>query len=78
MVSLNNPLSTTILERTADTAVYIINQLLLSNSDIVELAWSERECAATEKFRWDGVLFKVGPTLHAPENRLNNIYTNLT
>lgn len=40
MVSPNNPLSTVILERTAaiHTAIYIINQLFLSNNDIVELA----------------------------------------
>ncbi|KAF7720647.1 hypothetical protein EC973_006740 [Apophysomyces ossiformis] len=62
MASPNNPLSTTILERTAavHTTIYIINQLFLSNNDIVELAWLERECAATEKSKWDGILFKVG------------------
>ncbi|KAI8081089.1 hypothetical protein BDF21DRAFT_462743 [Thamnidium elegans] len=41
------------------TTIYVINQLFLSNNDIAELAWLERECAATEKSKWNGVLFKV-------------------
>lgn len=61
IASPNNPLCTNILERTAaaHSTIYIINQLFLSNNDIVELAWLERECAATEKSKWDGVLFKI-------------------
>ncbi|PHZ11608.1 uncharacterized protein RHIMIDRAFT_255612 [Rhizopus microsporus ATCC 52813] len=80
MVSLSNPLSTTILERTAviHTTVYITNQLFLSNNDIVELAWLERKCTATEKSKWDDALFKVEPTLHTPEHRPNNVNTNLS
>ena len=68
----NNPLSTVILERAAviHTVVYITNKLFLSNNDIVEVSWLEHEYAAAEKSKWDGVLFKAGSTLHAPENRL--------
>lgn len=62
MWSPNNPLNQNILERTAAAYViiHIINQLFIANNDIIELGWLEREFYATEKAKWDGVLFKVG------------------
>ncbi|KAI8890537.1 hypothetical protein K501DRAFT_168676, partial [Backusella circina FSU 941] len=61
ITSPNNPLCTTILERTAAARIiiYIIHPLFLSNNDIVELAWFEREYATTGKPKWDGALFKI-------------------
>lgn len=32
----------------------------MSDNDVVELGWLEREFFASEKSKWDGVLFKVG------------------
>lgn len=62
MCSPNNPLNQNTLERTAATytIIHIVNQLFIANNDIIELGWLEREFYATEKAKWDGVLFKVG------------------
>ncbi|KAI8330396.1 hypothetical protein EDC96DRAFT_548954 [Choanephora cucurbitarum] len=59
--SPNNPLNSKTLERTAavHTSIIIINRLFLSVNDIIELGWLEREYYATQKAKWDGVLFKV-------------------
>ncbi|KAG1037254.1 hypothetical protein G6F43_012900 [Rhizopus delemar] len=50
-----------VLERTAAvyTTVVITKQLFLSMNDTVELGWLEREYYATNKAKWDGILFKV-------------------
>jgi hypothetical protein len=32
----------------------------MSDNDVVETGWLEREFFASEKSKWDGVLFKVG------------------
>lgn len=58
--SLGNSLN--ILERTAATyfIIFIVNQLFMSDNDVIELGWLECEFFASEKSKWDGVLFKVG------------------
>lgn len=62
MPSPNNPLNQRALERTTATyfIIYIVNQLFLSNNDVIELGWLECEFYATETTKWDGFLFKVG------------------
>ncbi|KAI7908276.1 uncharacterized protein BX663DRAFT_547883 [Cokeromyces recurvatus] len=62
LCSPNNPLNQTILERSAATyfIIYIVNQLFMSDNDIVQLDWLEREFFAIDKTKWDGVLIKVG------------------
>ncbi|GAA5807060.1 hypothetical protein MFLAVUS_000410 [Mucor flavus] len=61
LCSPNNPLNQKTLERTAATyfIIYIENQLFLSDNDLVQLDWLEREFFATDKRKWDGVLIKV-------------------
>ncbi|KAI8880091.1 hypothetical protein K501DRAFT_255655 [Backusella circina FSU 941] len=61
MSSPRNPLNQRVLERTAATffIIFIVNQLFISNNDIIELDWLEREFFATDRTKWDGVLIKV-------------------
>lgn len=61
MSSPRNPLNQRVLERTAATffIIFIVNQLFISNNDIIELDWLEREFFATDRAKWDGVLIKV-------------------
>ncbi|RCH83415.1 hypothetical protein CU098_006074 [Rhizopus stolonifer] len=61
MSSPRNPLNQRVLERTAATffIIFIVNQLFISNNDVIELDWLEREFFATDKAKWDGVLIKV-------------------
>ncbi|RCH81410.1 hypothetical protein CU097_003658 [Rhizopus azygosporus] len=61
MSSPRNPLNQRVLERTAATffIIFIVNQLFISNNDIIELDWLEREFFATDRAKWDGVLSKV-------------------
>lgn len=61
LCSPNNPLNQNILERIAATyfIIYIVNQLFMSDNDLVQLDWLEREFFATDKTKWDGVLIKV-------------------
>lgn len=58
LCSPNNPLNQNILERIAATyfIIYIINQLFMSDNDLVQLDWLEHEFFATDKTKWDGVL----------------------
>jgi hypothetical protein len=51
MCSPNNPLNQNILERTAATCfiIHIVNQLFMSDNDVIELGWLEREFYATDK-----------------------------
>lgn len=50
------------LERTAASylIIYLVNQLFIAHNDIIELGWLEREFYATDRTKFDGVLFKVG------------------
>lgn len=50
------------LERTAASylIIYLVNQLFIAHSDTIELGWLEREFYATDRTKFDGVLFKVG------------------
>ncbi|KAI8082203.1 hypothetical protein BDF21DRAFT_338690, partial [Thamnidium elegans] len=61
MSSPRNPLNQRALERIAATLfiIFIVNQLFISNNDIIELDWLEREFFATDRAKWDGVLIKV-------------------
>lgn len=61
MSSPRNPLNQRVLERAAATyfIIFIVNQLFLSNNDVIQLDWLEREFFATERSKWDGVLIKV-------------------
>lgn len=45
MCSPNNPLNQNTLERTAAIyfKIYIVNQLFMSDNDVVKLGWLERE-----------------------------------
>lgn len=59
--SPNNPLNREILERTTATyfIIYIVNRLFMSNNDLIQLDWLEREFFATGRAKWEGVLIKV-------------------
>lgn len=61
MSSPRNPLNERVLERSAATffIIFIINQLFISNNDVIQLDWVEREFFATEKAKWDGALIKA-------------------
>ncbi|KAG1292475.1 hypothetical protein G6F66_006938 [Rhizopus arrhizus] len=61
MSSPRNPLNQRVLERTAATyfIIFIVNQLFISNNDVIELDWLEREFFATDRAKWDGVLIKA-------------------
>jgi hypothetical protein len=50
-----------VFERTAATyfIIFIVNQLFISNNDVIELDWLEREFFATDRTKWDGVLIKA-------------------
>ncbi|KAI7858664.1 hypothetical protein BDC45DRAFT_425541, partial [Circinella umbellata] len=56
-----NPLQHACMERTAPslTTVLILNNLFLSNNDIIDLGWFEREIQTTSTTKWDGVAFAV-------------------
>ncbi|CEJ03364.1 hypothetical protein RMCBS344292_17350 [Rhizopus microsporus] len=58
LCSPNNPLNQNILERIAATyfIICIINQLFMSDNDLVQLDWLEHEFFATDKTKWDDVL----------------------
>ncbi|KAL0088350.1 hypothetical protein F4703DRAFT_1915457 [Phycomyces blakesleeanus] len=62
MSSPQNPFNNVMLERTAASylIIYIVNQLFLSNNDVIELGWLEREFYLTDRTKFDGILFKVG------------------
>lgn len=61
MSSPRNHLNQRVLKRTAATSfiIFIVNQLFISNNDVVELDWLEREFLATDRAKWDGMLIKV-------------------
>ncbi|ORX47988.1 hypothetical protein DM01DRAFT_1292399 [Hesseltinella vesiculosa] len=56
-----NPLLQRSLERTAATftTVSIINNLFLSNNDVIDLSWFEKEVQTTGSTKWDGVVFAI-------------------
>lgn len=64
MNSPNCPLNSIMLGRTAaiHLIIFIANQLFLSNNDIVELGWLEREFET----KFDETIFKVGDKSIAP------------
>ncbi|KAI7894362.1 uncharacterized protein EV154DRAFT_415120, partial [Mucor mucedo] len=68
MKSPQNPINKTMLERTsaAYLIIYLINQLFLSNNDVIELSWLEREFSLTGRRTFDGILFKVKNKSIAP------------
>lgn len=51
MSSPRNPLNQRVLKRTAATffIIFIVNQLFISNNNIIELDWLEREFFATDR-----------------------------
>ncbi|KAI8645556.1 hypothetical protein BD408DRAFT_338648, partial [Parasitella parasitica] len=68
MSSPNSPLNTIMLERTAATYlnIYIVNQLFITNNDVIELGWLEREFCSTDRTKFDGIIFKIGNKSIAP------------
>ena len=68
MSSPNCPLNTIMLERTAATylIIYVVNQLFITNNDVIELGWLEREFCSTDRTKFDGIIFKVGNKSIAP------------
>lgn len=68
MNSPNSPLNTIMLERTAATylIIFIVNQLFISNNDVIKLGWLEREFFSTDRTKFDGIIFKVGDKSIAP------------
>lgn len=56
------------LERTSATylIIYLVNQLFLSNNDVIELGWLEREFYLTDRSKFDDILFKIGNKSIAP------------
>ncbi|KAI7887583.1 uncharacterized protein EV154DRAFT_573729 [Mucor mucedo] len=68
MNSPNTPLDTVMLERTAATylIIFIVNQLFISNNNVIELGWLEREFFSTDRTKFDGIIFKVGNKSIAP------------
>jgi hypothetical protein len=61
MDSPRNPLIQPTGERSACTytTVYIMNQLFLSNNDVVEMNWIENEYCVTDRRKWDGAIVMV-------------------
>lgn len=59
ITSPRNPTQQVALERTAAslTTVQIMNSLFLSDNDIFELNWFEKECQLVKNTKWDGVAF---------------------
>lgn len=55
-------MNTIALERTAATylIIFIVSQLFISNNDVLELGWLEREYFATNRAKFNGIIFKVG------------------
>ncbi|RCH80674.1 hypothetical protein CU098_005824 [Rhizopus stolonifer] len=66
--SLNNPLRQVTGERAASihTIIYIMNQLFISNNDLVTLDWIENEYCKTGRSKWDGVILKVNDKKTSP------------
>ncbi|KAG1142859.1 hypothetical protein G6F37_012565 [Rhizopus arrhizus] len=61
ITSPRNPLQYVCMERTTAslTTVFILNNLFLSNNDIVNLGWFEREIQTTGATKWDGMAFAI-------------------
>lgn len=59
ITSPRNPIQHVALERTAAslTTVQILNCLFLSNNDILDLNWFEKECKLVKNTKWDGIAF---------------------
>ncbi|KAG1054516.1 hypothetical protein G6F43_003482 [Rhizopus delemar] len=59
ITSPRNPIQHVALERTAAsiTTVQILNCLFLSNNDIIDLNWFEKEIQLIKNAKWDGVAF---------------------
>lgn len=68
MSSPNSPLNIIMLERTAAAylIIYVVNQLFITNNNVIELGWFEREFCSTGRTEFDGIIFKVGNKLIAP------------
>lgn len=66
--SPNNPLKQVTGERTASiyTIIYVINQLFISNNDLVALDWIENEYCKTGRSKWDGIILKVNDKKTSP------------
>ncbi|KAI7851721.1 hypothetical protein BDC45DRAFT_209117 [Circinella umbellata] len=44
----------------SDLIIFIVNQLFISNNDVIESDWLEREFFfGTDRVKWDGMLIKV-------------------
>ncbi|KAG1473326.1 hypothetical protein G6F56_001015 [Rhizopus delemar] len=48
------------------TIIYIMNQLFISNNDLVTLDWIENEYCKTGRSKWDGVILKVNDKKTSP------------
>lgn len=61
ITSSRNPMQHTALERTAAslTTAQILNYLFLSENDVLDLNWFEKECKLVKSTKWDGVAFCV-------------------
>ncbi|KAG1470671.1 hypothetical protein G6F56_002547 [Rhizopus delemar] len=61
IVSPRNPLQYVCMERTTAslTTAFILNNQFLSNNDIVDFGWFEREIQTTSTTKWDGVAFAI-------------------
>lgn len=57
----NIPLNTIMLEKTSATylIIYIANQIFITNDDVIELGWLEKELFSTNRTKFDGIIFKV-------------------
>ncbi|CEP17837.1 hypothetical protein [Parasitella parasitica] len=66
--SPNSPLNKIMLEETAASymIIYLVNQLLIANNDVIALGWLEREFYSTDRSKFDGVLLKVGKISISP------------
>ncbi|KAL0087881.1 hypothetical protein J3Q64DRAFT_1820887 [Phycomyces blakesleeanus] len=68
MNSPNSPLNKIMLERAAAAylIIFIVNMLFISDNDVIELGWLEREFFSTDRTKFDGIIFKVGDKSIAP------------
>ncbi|KAI8877148.1 hypothetical protein K501DRAFT_278751 [Backusella circina FSU 941] len=59
--SPRNPLLQSTKERTTSisTIIHIIDEMFLTNNDIITLDWIENEYCQTGRSKWDGILLKV-------------------
>ncbi|KAG1315797.1 hypothetical protein G6F64_000369 [Rhizopus arrhizus] len=80
MSSPRNPLNQRVLERTAATyfIIFIVNQLFISNNDVIELDWLEREFFATDRTKWDGVLIKADNRSCSAGARCSIVFSYIT